>query len=119
MRTIISLFAVMVFAFIGFSIWGAGRTGFSTGQRSGVLVKLSYKGVVHKSWEGELKLQEGGSSLEDTGRWQFSVPDERVARELGENMGKSVTLSYDQCYSVNPLRYDTPYYVHSWKQETK
>ena len=89
------------------------RTQQGSGTRSGVVVKLSYKGRINRSWEGELML--GGVQSGET--WAFSLdplnPDtSAIARQLqsAELERTSVTLHYQQRF-IAPWRTDTNYLV--------
>ena len=68
---------------------------YSTGDRAGWLQKLSEKGWVCKTWEGEMALVSlpGTSSIE---KFAFTVRDDLVAAELTKVMGKRVTLHYEE-----------------------
>ena len=67
---------------------------YSTGERAGWLQKLSYKGFVCKTWEGELALVSlPGSSVE---KFLFTVRDDAVASKLQASMGKRVSLHYEE-----------------------
>jgi len=68
---------------------------YSSGERAGGMQKLSKKGWVCKTWEGELALVSipGSSTVE---KFQFTVANDAVAAELTEVMGKRVTLHYEE-----------------------
>jgi hypothetical protein len=67
---------------------------YSTGERAGWLQKLSYKGFICKTWEGELALVSlPGSTVE---KFLFTVRDDAVAAKLNAAMGKRVSLSYEE-----------------------
>lgn len=68
---------------------------YSTGDRAGWLQKLSDKGWVCKTWEGEMALVSlpGTSTVE---KFAFTVRDATVAAELAKVMGKRVTLHYEE-----------------------
>ena len=68
---------------------------YSTGERAGWIQKLSDKGWICKTWEGELALVSlpGSATVE---KFQFTVRDDAVAAELVKVMGKRVTLHYEQ-----------------------
>jgi len=68
---------------------------YSSGERAGWIQKLSKKGWVCKTWEGELALVSipGSSTVE---KFQFTVADDAVATELTQVMGKRVTLHYEE-----------------------
>jgi hypothetical protein len=68
---------------------------YSTGERAGWIQKLSNKGWVCKTWEGELALVSlpGTSTVE---KFQFTVRDDAVAAALTQAMGKRVSLHYEE-----------------------
>jgi len=80
----------------GFSFAGGCGNHYSDGDRSGVVVKLSRKGFIWKSWEGEMRL--GGDQNVTSGAWVFSVRDESLVAPLQESVktGKRVTVHYSQ-----------------------
>lgn len=91
---------------------------YSSGVRQGDIQKFSQKGLINKSWEGEM-VQEGirgkgvGSGRSLTNIWKFSVTNASVAAKLEEASfgGKSVVVKYCQSAIRNPLTQDTPYEV--------
>ncbi len=67
---------------------------YSSGERAGWVQKLSKKGWVCKTWEGELALVSlPGSSVE---KFFFTVKDEAVAQKIMQAMGTRVSLHYDE-----------------------
>ena len=68
---------------------------YSTGERAGYVQKLSNKGWICKTWEGELALVSlpGSSTVE---KFQFTVRDDQVAAEIAKVMGRRVTLHYEE-----------------------
>jgi hypothetical protein len=82
----------------------------SEGTRSGNLFKISKKGILFKTYEGQLHL--GGSQMMSaTSIWEFSAKNEEVYNMIQKNEGKDVKLSYIQM--VNPFFWqgDTDYIV--------
>lgn len=64
---------------------------YSDGERIGVLRKLSKKGLIHKTYEGELMLNAGYGAVKlDT--FNFSVSDEQTAKRLNLQIGKEIKL---------------------------
>jgi len=97
---------------IGFAawVWITLNYSYSTGERSGHLQKISSKGWVCKTWEGEIVLttQPGVPPQIFT----FSVRDEAVAQQLVNAAGRRVSLSYDQHRGVPTTCFgETEYYV--------
>ena len=68
---------------------------YSEGERAGWIQKLSKKGWLCKTWEGELALVSlpGSATVE---KFQFTVFDDAVAEQLTKVMGKRVTLHYEE-----------------------
>ena len=76
--------------------------GYSEGERIGYVTKFSYKGIIFKTYEGELQLGVGTqASLQPP--WQFSVTDEELIFKLHEaaHHGRRVKLTYSQ-WAVQP-----------------
>jgi hypothetical protein len=67
---------------------------YSEGERAGYLQKLSKKGWVCKTWEGEILLSSMPGAIPE--RFAFTVRDEAVVRQLQSAMGQRVQLSYSQ-----------------------
>lgn len=86
--------------------------GYSEGSRTGTLYKISHKGMVWKSWEGELNL--GGLRPSDHGAiantWNFTVVDPHVAASAEKLEGKLVRVQYVQ-WIQSGCSMDTDYEV--------
>lgn len=91
---------------------------FSDGFRAGTMVKISKKGYVYKTIEGELNLgnyfTEKGSP--STSIWNFSVDAgaDSVMQKLENAVltGKRVKLHYEERYVQFSWRGDTKYFVY-------
>lgn len=68
---------------------------YSEGERAGWVQKLSRKGWVCKTWEGEQALVSlpGTSAVE---KFQFTVHDAATAEAINKVMGKRVNLHYEE-----------------------
>ncbi len=74
--------------------WVAFHWSFSTGDRAGWVQKLSNKGWICKTWEGELALVSlPGSTAE---KFFFTVHDDAVAQQVSKYIGKRVALHYEE-----------------------
>ncbi len=87
---------------------------YSEGTRAGNLIKISKKGYVFKTYEGQLKLggidlQNQNDGLSDT--WNFSVTDETVIAKLEKMQGQKVVLRYKQINKAMPWQGDTDYFI--------
>jgi hypothetical protein len=90
---------------------------YSEGIRIGELQKFSQKGMVNKSWEGELvmegiKLKANTNGLKGGNVWAFSVLDPQVAKSIDEvaMTGGMVALKYCQSM-IKGFTTDTPYLI--------
>ncbi|MEO0471408.1 MAG: hypothetical protein AAF206_17390 [Bacteroidota bacterium] len=89
----------------------------SDGSRVGNMVKFSRKGVVFKTYEGELNLgglaQNAGGDLSEI--WKFSVHrgDESIIQEINTAMekGHRVRLHYKEKFFQFDWRGDTKYFI--------
>lgn len=89
---------------------------YSTGSRIGVVDKISEKGIINKSFEGEMKMV--GMSANAEGQlvqnvFAFSVRDKAIAEkiEAAAAQNKPIKLHYSQ-WLVNPrFKQDTKYTV--------
>ena len=67
---------------------------YSSGERAGYVQKLSQKGFVCKTYEGELVLVSmPGTQAE---KFLFTVRNEAVAKRINETVGKRVRLIYEE-----------------------
>jgi hypothetical protein len=88
--------------------------GYSEGDRNGTLIKLSNKGLMWKSWEGELLL--GGAKRTDQGTvantWAFTIVDPALvqAAQKFQSTGEPVTVHYIQ-WVQSGCSMDTDYEV--------
>lgn len=87
---------------------------YSTGIRSGELIKISRKGTVFKTWEGELSQGISGAQI-----FQFSIMDNQteVIEQMKNLQGQYVVLSYVEKYKTFSWWGDTRYFVESVKLE--
>ena len=74
--------------------WLVLRWSYSTGERAGWLHKLSKKGWVCKTWEGELAMVSMPGAMPE--KFYFTVRDDGVAEQVNRLMGKRVTLHYEE-----------------------
>lgn len=82
---------------------------FSTGTRAGVVMKISKKGYVFKTNEGQLDIGQINQP------WDFSVEgsDEELLKTLEEvqGTGERVKLHYVEKFIIAPWRGDTKYFI--------
>lgn len=91
-------------------IWAVLSWSYSEGERAGFLQKVSYKGWICKTWEGELSLVAIPGAAPE--KFLFTVRDETVAQQLNAVAGKRVTLKYEQHRGLPTSCFgDTDYFV--------
>ena len=74
--------------------WAALSWSYSSGERAGWVQKLSHKGWICKTWEGELALVSLPGSTPE--KFAFTIRDDAVAAQVTQVMGKRVSLHYDE-----------------------
>lgn len=91
---------------------------YSTGERTGVVVKFSRKGLWYKTWEGSMNL--GAMTTDDSGvavptQFDFTVADGGLVPVIqgAASTGERVTLSYNQAFIRAYYQGDTDYFVTS------
>lgn len=67
---------------------------YSTGERAGWVQKLSRKGWLCKTWEGEMAMVSMPGAIPE--KFLFTVRDDSVADSINKVMGKRVTLHYEE-----------------------
>jgi len=67
---------------------------YSTGERAGWVQKFSKKGWVCKTWEGEIALVTMPGTAQE--KFLFTVWDDDVAAQINRNMGRRVSLRYEE-----------------------
>ena len=87
---------------------------YSEGTRAGELIKFSHKGVMVKTWEGQISQGISGAQIFD-----FSVLDKNddVIQKLQEYQGSYVKLTYVERYTTFFFWGDTKYFVTDVEQE--
>ena len=93
---LIALALLMLVPALAFGAWAwlALSFPYSEGERTGYVQKISNKGWVCKSWEGELTMPTQPGVPPQT--FAFSTRDNAVAERLLKLSGERVTLRYEQ-----------------------
>lgn len=80
------------------------------GHRAGYLQKLSHKGWICKTWEGELAMVNVPGAVQE--RFPFTVRSDSLAKVMSKMMGSRVSLTYEQHKGVPTSCFgETEYYV--------
>ncbi len=109
---LIALVLLIVVPTLGFAAWTwmTLKFAYSSGERTGFVQKISNKGWVCKSWEGELAMTTQPGVPPQI--FPFSVRDPAVAKRLTDLSGERVTLSYEQHRGVPTNCFgETEYYI--------
>ncbi len=87
---------------------------YSEGVRSGELIKISRKGVMVKTWEGEISQGISGAQI-----FSFSVEDNQkeVIDKLQEFQGRYVKVTYKERYGILFWLGDTKYFITHVEEE--
>jgi hypothetical protein len=106
------LFGFLVVVFGGAALWTMATLAFaySSGDRIGFVQKLSHKGWVCRTWEGELAMNPVPGSTPQI--FTFTVPDAAVAKRIEDAEGKKVALHYEEKRGIPSSCFgDTRYFV--------
>lgn len=119
-KLILAIFGLLLLVFLYFYLFGERSNGF----RAGTISKLSDKGMIFKTGEGDLYMSmiigENSAAAGTTNIWNFSVKDDQKLKdELNRYMlnGNRVQLHYSEKWITLPWRGDTPYIVDEVKSE--
>ena len=85
---------VVIVALVALYLWAALSWSYSTGERAGWVQKLSKKGWVCKTWEGELALVSLPGTTPE--KFLFTIYGDEVAENVTRVMGKRVSLHYEE-----------------------
>lgn len=93
--------------YLAFARWAS----FSSGTRSGKVIKFSKKGYVFKTAEGEINTGDFAG-----GMWEFSVypGDDEIQEEIKDAMekGYEVNVKYKERFVAIPFWGDTKYFIY-------
>ena len=75
-------------------LWLTLNWSYSQGERAGYVQKLSRKGWLCKTWEGEIAMVTMPGAIPE--KFDFTVRDEVVAQKINLLAGRRVVLNYEQ-----------------------
>ncbi len=111
MRVLVVIVLLAVLGIAGFS-WLMLHWSYSSGERAGFVQKLSRRGYVCKTWEGEMAMVTMPGTLSE--KFVFTVPDDAIATKINASLGRRVSVHYEQhrwlpssCFG------DTEYFVNA------
>jgi hypothetical protein len=111
----LTLLLVSAIALFSLYVYVALNWSYSSGERAGFLQKVSHKGWICKTWEGELSLVAMPGAAPE--KFLFTVRDEAIAQKVSAAAGKRVTLNYEQHKGLPSSCFgDTDYFVVDVKE---
>jgi hypothetical protein len=91
-------------------IWVSLGYTYSSGERAGYVQKISKKGWICKTWEGELAMANLPGTMPQI--FAFTVRNDSIAKVIEQDAGKQVSLTYDQHRGVPTTCFgETEYFV--------
>jgi hypothetical protein len=109
LAAVVALVAIVSVVMAGY-IWLALNWSYSEGERAGFMQKLSSKGWLCKTWEGELSLVALPGAAPE--KFLFSVRDDAVAARINQQAGQRVVLMYEEHRGLPTSCFgDTAYFV--------
>lgn len=111
---------IIIIALVAFVYWRYFFV-FAEGTKAGILNTFQKKGVIFKTYEGQL-IQSGfrgnPSTAIQSNQFSFSVQSESVAQKLMQNSGKDMELHYKRYIGTLPWRGMQPFIIDSIYQVT-
>jgi len=106
-KYLVRFLVVILAGFIGYFLF-IYYIPYSQGYRAGKLVKISHKGILFKTWEGEIS--QGVSNAQV---FVFSVESnqKQVIHKLENYQGDFVKLTYKERFGTFPWLGDTKYFI--------
>jgi hypothetical protein len=103
LKGMVALAVIAGAAFIAYNLFGIPYS-YSDGERSGIVYKISEKGLMIKTWEGEMNVGIAGAADESHNTatamrtWEFSVGDDDIAKQIeaAASKGGRITLHYKE-----------------------
>jgi hypothetical protein len=92
-RWFLALLAIFLLLLAAYT-WAALSWSYSAGERAGYVQKLSKKGWICKTWEGELALVTMPGTVGE--KFYFSVRNDAIAQQINRSIGRRVSLDYEE-----------------------
>ena len=111
-KVLIALLILVLVPVVIASLWvwiALGYT-YASGERAGYIQKISKKGWLCKTWEGELAMANLPGTMPQI--FTFTVRNDSIAHVIEQNAGKQVSLTYQQHRGVPTSCFgETEYFV--------
>jgi len=103
------LLALVVLVLGGWTLITLNYT-YSSGERAGYVQKISQKGWICKTWEGEIAMANLPGAMPQI--FEFSVRDDAIAQQISALAGQRVSLTYEEHPGIPTSCFgDTAYFV--------
>lgn len=113
-KVILIVAAIVAIAFLSLAYWGV----YDEGVRAGTVLRISKKGMVFKTYEGQLNLNtfgalKGANPIMESFDFSVAPNSDQVIRDLQSVAlsGERVNLHYVSRYLTFPWRGDTKYFI--------
>lgn len=87
---------------------------YSDGSRTGLINKISKKGLFCKTWEGYMLVGNGQNIQPET--FFFTIKDEETLKKIQDKVGQIATLEYDEKIFTTSCWGDSSYEITSVKE---
>ena len=93
-RTIVLLIVLIPVVVVALWVWVALGYTYASGERAGYVQKISKKGWLCKTWEGELAMANLPGTMPQI--FSFTVRNDSIANVLEQTIGKQVSVTDEQ-----------------------
>jgi hypothetical protein len=111
-KALVILLVILLIPVVIITLWiwvSLGYT-YAMGERAGYIQKISKKGWICKTWEGELAMANLPGTMPQI--FSFTVRSDSIAHVLEQNAGKQVSLTYEQHRGIPTSCFgETEYFV--------
>jgi uncharacterized UPF0160 family protein len=117
-RKVLRWTLILIVVFLGIFVYWKYFYTYSEGYRAGLLQKFSSKGVIFKTYEGEMILSSVSSNRDvalASEKFLFTMTNKALVRQFDTLQGDMVIVHYRQKNGRLPWQGDTPYLVDSVK----
>jgi hypothetical protein len=111
-KVLTALFILLLVPAVIIALWIWVTLGYTyaSGDRAGYVQKISKKGWICKTWEGELAMANLPGTMPQI--FSFTVRGDSIAELLEKNIGKQVSLTYEQHRGIPTTCFgETEYFV--------
>ena len=111
-KVFVVLLLIVLIPIVVVSLWAWVALGYTyaLGERAGYVQKISKKGWICKTWEGELAMANLPGTMPQI--FAFTIRNDSIAKVVEQTAGKQVSLTYDQHRGVPTSCFgETEYFV--------